>query len=57
MIDADSEPGAWAKALPFCRNITITEHPGVDDPLPPPGHCGTAEINPLAVPPFSDDHL
>ena len=34
MIDDQSEAGSWAKALPYCQNITITEHPGDTHPFP-----------------------
>ncbi|MEI6644100.1 MAG: hypothetical protein WCL10_18930 [Novosphingobium sp.] len=58
MIDRDSESGAWAKALQApCTYRTVSEYLSrAADPLPVAADaCGTAEINPLAVPPFSDD--
>lgn len=54
MIDTESEPGAWAKALQApCSYRTIIEHPGADTLFLAPGTCGAAESD-LAAPPLSD---
>lgn len=57
MIDTESEPGAWAKALPYCQNIRITEHPGDTHPLPAPGNCAATPDNPGVAAPLCDDLL
>jgi hypothetical protein len=34
MIDTESDAGAWAKALPYCRNIRILEDTRALTPTP-----------------------
>lgn len=54
MIDHESHPGAWAKALQApCSYRTITEHPGATHPFPLRRETdGAASHNPDAVPSF-----
>jgi hypothetical protein len=57
VIDRDSEPGSYADALRYPHSIRVSEYLSrAADPLPAAADdCGTAVLNPDAVPPFSDD--
>ena len=55
MIDTESEAGAWAKALPYCRNIRILEDTRASTTHSPRAETsGAAVLNPDAAPPLSN---
>jgi len=52
-----SEPGSYADALRYPHSIRVSEYRALPTLPSRAEPSGTAEINPLAVPPFSDDRL
>jgi hypothetical protein len=49
-----SLPGSWAKALPYCQNITITEYPGDTHPFPLRAETDGAALPQTAAPDFHE---